>query len=149
MSEVVPIISSCTKGPLGVCHLPRLWLKMLLHSLGRLPEGYRAGSGGFDGRTLENLGISEEMFRQYIDTVKPSYLECEAWVREHATKLDAESIAKHNEYILTTDKSEEKAAEQRKDIGPGAPDSRNAVLLNNLDDWMALFVHLVPERVAR
>jgi hypothetical protein len=146
MSDIVPLISSCTKGPLGACHLPRLWLKMLLSALGRLPEGYRAGSGGFDADTIENLGIPADDFKHYIDSVMPNYLECEAWVRAHATKIDAASIAKHNDYILNRDKSEEKAADQRKDIGELAPDTRNAVTLNDLDDWTIMHRHLVPER---
>ena len=78
----------------------------------------------------------------------PTYLECEAWVREHAAKLDPAAIAAHNEYILNRDKSEEKAEEQRKEIGPLAPSTCNAVLLNDLDDWTALHEYLLPERGA-
>ena len=45
---IVPVLSSSVMGPLGVKHLPRLWLKILLHACGRLPDGYRHGVGGFD-----------------------------------------------------------------------------------------------------
>ena len=37
MSETyVPMISSGTAGPLGVLHLPRLWLKVSLEAAGKL-----------------------------------------------------------------------------------------------------------------
>ena len=36
MSKIVPLISSGIAGPLGVLHLPRLWQKVLLESLGQL-----------------------------------------------------------------------------------------------------------------
>ena len=56
MDRYVPLIGTAATGPLGVAHLPRLWLKMLLASQGKLVEGYRAGQGGFDGLLLEFLG---------------------------------------------------------------------------------------------
>jgi hypothetical protein len=52
MPTHVPLISTRTKGPLGLVHLPRLWLKMRLSAKGQLAEGYRAGEGGFDGKLL-------------------------------------------------------------------------------------------------
>ncbi len=136
MADIVPLIGSTAKGPLGVCHLPRLWLKMLLDAIGKLPEGYRAGEGGFDEDTIDNLGLDLDELRTYVHQVQPNYLEFEAWVQAHAKKLDANSIAKHNEYVLTRDKSEEKAKEQLEYIGDGAPAIRNAVMINDLDDWV-------------
>jgi hypothetical protein len=147
MADIVPLISSSTKGPLGVCHLPRLWLKMLLSAQGKLAGGYRAGSGGFDETTTDTLGIGKDEIKHYVDSIMPSYLEFEAWVKANAKHLDAGTIAKHNDYILNRDKAEEKAAEQREEIGAGAPETCNAVLLNDLDDWTAFHRHLVPERL--
>jgi len=60
MEPIYPLISSAAKGPLGVCHLPRLWLKILLFACGRLPEGYRHGEGGFDEFTTTNLGLDRD-----------------------------------------------------------------------------------------
>ena len=60
MDAQVPLISTRTTGPLGVVHLPRLWLKMRLAARDKLAEGYRAGEGGFDGMLLETLGIDLE-----------------------------------------------------------------------------------------
>jgi hypothetical protein len=139
---IVPLISSSVTGPLGATHLPRLWLKILLHALGRLPEGYRHGQGGFDGMTLEGLGIDAGAFVAFIERERPSYLACEAWVREHATKLDAASIAAHNERILTRDKPVDAAAEARKYIGLPDDSITRSIPLNDLDDWTTLHAML-------
>src|SRR6185295_7355837 len=40
MSTHVPLISSGVAGPLGVLHLPRLWLKVSLEARGKLANGY-------------------------------------------------------------------------------------------------------------
>ena len=58
MDTTVPLISTRSKGPLGLAHLPRLWLKMRLAARGKLASGYRAGEGGFDGALLEAIGIN-------------------------------------------------------------------------------------------
>lgn len=135
MEQIVPLISTSTVGPLGIKHLPRLWLKLLLHAKGRLPEGYRHGTGGLDEQTLQNFGVDRDSFIRFITTEMPTYTECEVWFRKHASKLDPDSIAKHNE-IASRDKPERLAAAQRDFIGYDDPSLRNAVLLNDLDDWM-------------
>ena len=142
METIYPLISTHLTGPLGIAHLPRLWLKTLLHATGRLPEGYRHGTGGFDGMTLEALGIDEAQFIEYITRERPTYLAFEAWVKTHAKHLDADTIAKHNAKILTWNKSEEASAEQRAFIGIDAPELRHAVMLNDLDDWTCVHAQL-------
>lgn len=137
MEQIVPLVSTSTVGPLGIKHLPRLWLKLLLHAKGRLPQGYRHGTGGLDEQTLQNFGIDRDSFIRFIISEMPTYIECEAWFRKHASKLDAETIAKHNE-IASRDKPEGLAAAQREFIGLEDPSLRNAVLLNDLDDWVTL-----------
>src|SRR5471030_1556222 len=68
MSEIVfPVLSSSIRGPLGVAHLPRLWLKLLLHSCGRLPEGYRCGVGGLDEFLTTTLGIDRDAFVAWVE----------------------------------------------------------------------------------
>jgi hypothetical protein len=138
MEKIVPAISSSVHGPLGACHLPRLWLKIVLHAVGRLPDGYRHGEGGFDGMTIENLGLDAQSFVDYLETERPSYLACEAWVRAHATKLDADSLAAHNRMILEREKPDEMAQRAREEIGEGAPLTRLSITLNDLDDWTLL-----------
>jgi hypothetical protein len=90
---IVPVLSSSVMGPLGVKHLPRLWLKILLHSCGRLPDGYRHGVGGFDEFLTTTLGLDRDAFVTYIETAKPDYLTLEVWVRANATALTPEAIA--------------------------------------------------------
>jgi len=143
MEPIYPSISSSVTGPLGVCHLPRLWLKILLFACGRLPEGYRHGEGGFDEFTCDNLGLDRAEFVRYIETAKPDYQQLEAWVREHATKLDPASIAAHNEAILTRRMRDEIAIPRRAELGLTDSDVWNGVALNDLDDWAGVYAQAV------
>jgi Domain of unknown function (DUF5069) len=146
--RIVPLISSSVTGPLGIVHLPRLWLKILLHAAGRLPEGYRHGVGGFDERLCTNLGIDRDAFITYIETAKPGYLELEDWVREHATKLDPESVEAHNRAVLAGEMPEEMTIQRRRELGLADGSVTKACPLNDLDDWAALHRHIagVPAR---
>ena len=133
----VPLISSGVAGPLGVMHLPRLWQKISLEATGKLASGYPAVGKGFDAMTLSALGLEEQAVRDYIKQNKPTYPEFEAWVKKNARTLDRQSIEKHNAavrgYIHDDD--------TRKEIlgGCGIADDasafKDAVNLNNLDDW--------------
>ena len=140
---IVPLISSSSTGTLGVCHLPRLWWKILAHAQGRLAEGYRHGNGGFDETTCENIGIDPEALVRYIETEKPDYVTLEAWVREHATKLTPEAIAAHNDYIRGRRMNDEKAQEVRARLGVGDERVGEAITLNDLDDWNGAHAVLV------
>jgi hypothetical protein len=132
---VVPFLSSSAVGPLGAAHLPRMWMKILLHATGRLPKGYRHGTGGFDEKTAIDLGFDRDEFIRFVETELPTYMECEAWVRKHAKHLDAETIRKHNEG-LHRDKPAAMAVAQRAFVGLKDPTILDATLLNDLDDWM-------------
>lgn len=134
---IVPALSSAAVGPLGACHLPRMWLKILLHATGRLPAGYRHGTGGFDERTALILGFDRDEFIKFVETELPTYLECEAWVRTHAKNLDAESIRKLNEGVHRN-KPPLVAAVQRAFVGLDDPSVLDATLLNDLDDWQTV-----------
>ncbi|HYZ14941.1 MAG TPA: DUF5069 domain-containing protein [Candidatus Acidoferrum sp.] len=140
---IVPLISSSVTGPLGVAHLPRLWLKILLHAAGRLPEGYRHGVGGFDERLCTNLGIDRDAFIAYVETAKPSYLALEDWVREHATKLDPESIEAHNRSIHAGELPEAMMIERHRQLGLQDRSITRGVPLNDLDDWAAMHRQIV------
>lgn len=147
MEPIYPLVSSSVKGPLGVCNLPRVWLKILLHACGRLPEGYRHGEGGFDEVTIDNLGLDRAAFVAFIENEKPDYLQLEAWVREHATRLDPASVAAHNEYILTRRMRDEIAVPRRAELGITDPDFWNGVALNDLDDWAGLHKQVAASSV--
>lgn len=137
MSKIVPLISSATTGPLGILHLPRLWLKASLAAAGKLHDEYPGIGCGYDQMTLDALGIKMDDFKAFIAT-KPSYPQLEAWVKAYpGVNLTKANIHKHNlaiqGYIHQDD--------VRKTIlaADGLPDdgcvNPGAVDLNNLDDW--------------
>ena len=53
MSQIVPLISSGTAGPLGVLHLPRLWQKVSLEAAGKIAEGYPGIGAGYDSMVID------------------------------------------------------------------------------------------------
>lgn len=134
-APVVPLVSSSVAGPLGVKHLPRLWLKILLHGLGRLPEGYRHGAGGFDEFLTTTLGIDNAAFVAYVETERPNYLALESWVRENATRLNDETLAAVNARVTNTDLPEHMRAERIAQLGITDETYTKAAALNDLDDW--------------
>lgn len=134
----VPAIGSGVAGPLGVMHLPRLWLKQRLHAVGRLPEGYRHGVGGFDEMVTNALGVERDAFTAFLETERPDYLAAEAWVRRHATKLSDESIAGVNATIRSTKMPAESLQKRRAELGAIAAGLELGIPLNDLDDWGGL-----------
>ena len=133
----VPLISSGVAGPLGVIHLPRLWQKVSLEEAGKLAPGYPGRGKGLDAMTLAALGLEEQAVINYIKQNKPTYSEFEAWVKKNAKSLNRDAIEKHNAAVRGYNHDDE----TRKGIfsacgmtdDPGAP--KDAVNLNNLDDW--------------
>ena len=141
-APIVPVLSSSVTGPLGVKHLPRLWLKILLHGCGRLPEGYRHGVGGFDEFLTTTLGIDRDAFVTYIETEKPDYLTLEAWVRANAAALTPEAIATINARVTNTDLPEAMLPDRRASLKFDDPGYTKAVALNDLDDWSGMHAAL-------
>ncbi len=133
----VPMISSGIAGPLGVLHLPRLWLKVSLEEQGKLAAGYPGIGHGYDAMTCAALGLGEDAVRNYIKQEKPTYPQFEAWVKKNAKSLNKEAIEKHNAAVRGYNHDDE----TRKSIASanGIPDDaavpKDAVNLNNLDDW--------------
>ena len=133
----VPMISSGTAGPLGVLHLPRLWLKLSLESQGKLAAGYPGMGQGYDAMTCEALGLDQQAVIDYIKGEKPTYPQFESWVKQNARSLNPEAIEKHNAAVRGYHHEDE----TRKNIlgNCALPDDasapKDAVNLNNLDDW--------------
>ena len=133
----VPLISSGIAGPLGVLHLPRLWQKVSLEESGKLAPGYPGVGKGFDAMTLAALGIEEQAVREYVRKNKPTYPQFEEWVKKNAKSLNREAVEKHNAAVRGYNHDDE----TRKGIlgackisdDPSSP--KDAVNLNNLDDW--------------
>ena len=109
MEKHAPLVSTRTVGPLGLAHLPRLWLKVRLAAKGKLADGYRSGEGGFDGLLLDALGIGSADVVEFISTSQPSYLEFEDWVKENAKadSLTAEAIEEMKEKFKDGKKMED------------------------------------------
>ncbi|HZM05565.1 MAG TPA: hypothetical protein VFC44_21395 [Candidatus Saccharimonadales bacterium] len=138
MNTNVPLISSGVAGPLGVIHLPRLWLKVSLESRGKLAAGYPGAGKGYDQMVIDGLGLQRDALIDFIKTSRPTYPQFEAWVKKQpGVKLDKASVEKLNDSIRGYNHDDA----TRKEIlsASGIPDDpsayRDAVNLNNLDDW--------------
>lgn len=142
LDQIEPLISAAVAGPLGILHLPRLWLKILLYSYGRLPEGYRHGAGGFDELLCTSFGIDSDAFVSFIETEKPDYQRTERWVVENAKDLSPKTVTAFNHRITTGNMREELAAERRAQFHIEDPSFANAIALNNLDDWAGIHARL-------
>ena len=135
MSKIVPLISSGTKGPLGVLHLPRLWQKVSLEAAGKIADGYPGIGAGYDSMVIAGLGLDAEAVRSYIANEKPTYTQFEAWIQsQEGAKLDSASVEKLNASItLYTHDADTKAGILSACGISEGPD--DAINLNNLDDW--------------
>ena len=131
------MISSGVAGPLGVLHLPRLWLKVSLESLGKLAPGYPGIGKGFDAMTCAALGLDEQAVKDYIKQNKPTYPEFEAWVKKNARSLNRDAIEKHNTAVRSYihDDETRKGVLGACALADDAAAPKDAVNLNNLDDW--------------
>ena len=139
MSKIVPTISSGCAGPLGVLHLPRFWQKASLGAAGKLHDDYPACGAGYDQMTLDALGLNKDATLAYIRDNKPSYIQFEAWVKQNGN-CDPGAIAKHNEAVTGYIHDDGTRGEifQASNLNDAECAFRDAVNLNNLDDW-ALF----------
>ena len=133
----VPLISSGTAGPLGVLHLPRLWQKVSLEAQDKLASGYPGIGTGFDAMTCAALGLEEPAVKDYIKKDKPTYPQFENWVKQNAKSLNSQAIEKHNAAVrgYNHDDATRQGILGNCDITDDAKAPRDAVNLNNLDDW--------------
>src|SRR5262245_15895626 len=138
MAKIVPLISSGVAGPLGVRHLPRLWLKVSLEARGKLADGYPGIGKGYDMMVCTALNLNPDAVKQFITASKPTYAAFESWVKKQpGVKLDKASVYKINSairgYIHDDDTRKgilaANAITDESGVNPGAVD------LNNLDDW--------------
>jgi hypothetical protein len=137
MSTYVPLISSGTAGPLGALHLPRLWQKLSLEAAGKLAPGYPGCGKGYDAMTLAALGLDEQTTKDYVKTNKPTYPQFESWVKANGKSVDAASIEKHNAAIrgYNHDDGTRNSIFSANGLNDSNCSFRDAVNLNNLDDW--------------
>jgi len=135
MSNIVPLISSGTKGPLGVLHLPRLWQKVSLEAAGKIADGYPGIGAGYDSMVITGLGLDAEAVRSYITNEKPTYTQFEAWIQaQEGATLGADAIGALNDSIAGYNHDADTKAGILAATGLSeGPD--DAINLNNLDDW--------------
>lgn len=138
----VPLTGSMVPGPLGLAHLPRMWQKGMLTSIGVLPDDYLFGRG-FDRRIIDGIGLDADAFMPFLKTL-PSYLETESWVRSHATKLDA--VDATSELIVNLAAPPEFGAKLRAGVGITDASFVNGARLNNIDDWVSLQQYVLARR---
>jgi hypothetical protein len=127
-------------GPLGVLHLPRLWLKVSLEACGKLAAGYPGIGKGYDQMVVDGLGLKADAVKTFIAENKPTYAQFEAWVKaQPGVKLSRASVHQLNQSILNYHHD----AGTRSAIlaATGYPDDGSvlgaAVELNALDDWQS------------
>jgi hypothetical protein len=137
MNKIVPLIGSAEVGPLGVLHLPRLWLKVSLDAKGLLAEGYPAVGTGFDQMVLDGLGLQKNAVVEFISKSHPTYCEFESWIeKQPGAQLDSASIGRLNEAIRGFNHDDGTVQAVLGENGlPADSGIRDAVTLNRIDDW--------------
>ncbi len=122
---------------MGVLHLPRLWLKVSLEARGKLAPGYPGAGKGYDQMVIDGLGLKRDAVIDFIKTSKPTYPQFEAWVKKNGTKVDKASIEKLNSAIkgYIHDDETRKGILGANALPDDASACKDAVNLNNLDDW--------------
>ncbi|MEO2004274.1 MAG: hypothetical protein ABGY41_09255 [Candidatus Poribacteria bacterium] len=133
--HVVPLISSIDYGPLGVCQLPRTWLKCLLHAGGALHEEYphlRHGSG-LDWGVLTCVGVQPSAAAGYIRSELPDYGEFETWIVENG-EIDDKAVTEWNAHVRTRVRDSVKIATISATVGRDLTTDSGAVL-NHVEDW--------------
>ena len=138
MNTIVPLISSGVAGPLGVLHLPRLWLKVSLEQTGKLAAGYPGAGKGYDQMVLDALNLNRDAVIAFIKSNRPTYTQFESWIKQQAgVKLDKGSIDAINAAIrgYNHDDGTRKSILAANSLPDDAHAFKDAINLNNLDDW--------------
>ena len=149
MSKLIPLISSGTAGPLGVQHLPRLWQKVSLDAVGKLDDEYPAIGQGYDMMVINALGLTADAVSGFISENKPTYPQFEAWIQaQEGAKLDEATISELNSAINGYNHDDETRQGILTACGIGNGEPKDAVNLNNLDDWLGFHKAEIAVEVA-
>ncbi|MDP3070322.1 MAG: DUF5069 domain-containing protein [Opitutaceae bacterium] len=136
----IPMIPCNVAGPLGVLHLPRLWLKVSLEARGKLAAGYPGIGKGYDSMVVAALGLNADAVKKFVAEKHPTYQQFEAWVKaQPGVKLDRNNVHRLNTAILGYHHTEELSKEIRAATGYKEDGSVTSAAceLNALDDWQA------------
>jgi len=87
--------------------------------------------------TCAALGLDEQAVKDYIKQSKPTYPEFEVWVKQNARSLTPEAVEKHNAAVrgYNHDDATHQGVLSASGIADDASAPKDAVNLNNLDDW--------------
>jgi hypothetical protein len=134
-APVTPLISTIDYGPLGVCQLPRTWLKCLLHAQGALhPEYPRLRPEyGLDWEVLARLHVDPNKAVAYVTAERPDYCEFEAWIVAHG-EVDQGAVDEWNDYVRTRVRDQAKIDDISGTVGRQLVTS-SGVTLNHVEDW--------------
>jgi hypothetical protein len=142
--KIAPLTGPKVAGPIGIVHLPRMWLKGVLSAAGLLNEAYYDNYFGFNKRVCDGLGLEPEAWFAYLKTM-PTYPQAENYVRKHAKNIDDAAIAAVNAEILSVERPEENAAAVRARVGLDDGERHSAALID-VDDWFTLHEQLLANR---
>jgi hypothetical protein len=137
-NSYVPLISSGVAGPLGVLHLPRLWLKVSLEAQGKLAPGYPGIGQGYDSMVINALGLKADLVKSFIAEKHPTYPQFENWIKQQpGVRLDQATLYKLNTSIMgyIHDDATRKGILSANGIPDDGSVRPGAVDLNNLEDW--------------
>ena len=140
MSSLIPLVSSGIAGPLGAIHLPRLWSKVLLSAKGVLADGYAECGQGFDQMVLDGLKVDRAAAVSFIKDNLPTYAQFEKWILDQrGGSIPASELEASNAAIAGYDHDDDTRAGILAAAGiDDAGSIKDAVNLNNLDDWSEL-----------
>ena len=109
-----------------------------MEARGKLAAGYPGCGKGYDQMVLDGLGLNRDAVLNYIKNDKPTYTQFEAWVKKQpGVKLDKASIDNLNSAIrgYIHDDGTRKGIFGASGLTDDSCSFRDAVNLNNLDDW--------------
>jgi hypothetical protein len=113
-------------------------MKSSLEARGKLAAGYPGCGKGYDQMVLDGLGLDRQKTLDYIKNQKPTYSQFESWVKQQpGVKLDSASVQKLNDSIkgYNHDDATRKSILSASGLADDASAPKDAVSLNNLDDW--------------
>jgi hypothetical protein len=145
IEPLVPLVGPLVVGPLGVSHLPRMWLKGILSAAHALPDTYFDDYKGFNKKVVDAIGLEPEAWFAFLNTL-PTYLQAEQYVKDNAKHLDPATIAAVNAEIANMPRPEENAAKVRATVGLDVDGFNNSAMLINLDDWCAIHKELIAHK---
>ena len=134
-APVTPLIATIDYGPLGVCQLPRTWLKCLLKACDALHPEYphiRQGSG-LDWEVLSRLGVDPNAAAAYVAAQLPDYREFEAWVADTG-QVESDVVDEWNNFVRTRVRNQAKIDDISATVGR-ALTTDSGVTLNHVEDW--------------